>query len=46
MALIKKAPNYKFYYDTIDGIKIIQMNYGACHLDATTFEQATHSHDV
>ena len=27
MALIKKAPNYKFCYDTTDGIKTIQMNY-------------------
>ena len=27
MALIKKAPNYKFCYDTIDGLKTIQMNY-------------------
>ena len=27
MALIKKVPNYNFYYDTIDEIKIIQMNY-------------------
>ena len=27
MALIKKVSNYKFCYDTIDEIKIIQMNY-------------------